>query len=913
MRLSILLFAFLLFFVEAHSQETLTPILTTSYGSHGFSNRNNSFFSLSDSNSNVYNIGTTERDTTFTDVLITKLNPSLKLQWQRKVSFGNTYSHDEPLAAATDSNDNIVVASHSGLENGQSATGTFHLFKYSSTGQQMWSLDFGEFYKQYVFFENDAVKIVLVTIPQNTFQFRFISVNSLGQIESDYIRNDVTNLGITGYSSFNFKPFYHEGKFHILYRHLIDNSSTTQSYLKTVTASGMETISLNATVGTSDVSSGLLTVKAPGEYIISFPSNNFRAIKTAAVNSQGATLWTYITPQTSDYTLFTQYVDASNNFTIISSRKLPAQNDPLKYTVTKFDSQGTFISETENPQINVNSLKRLSDGKTLVYSGNKFWLLDTSHAIINQFDFNEAQAVNDYTYIDNLSVTAACTNNPTISPGSQLNNLRQQIFQWKLKNENNVQTSVNYSFSGLGCSMTGRAFLAIDKDDNYILATSELMTNGVQSNFLDATRKFRLIKYNSNFQLLWQRDVNYDITNVSFQSPSFQTVITDSSGNIYLAGIYVNDSYFYRLLKYSADGDLIYDVEGNHCQKMFFDHDGNLNLSSNIVVDHTFNDYTTSNTIYNPATGSVITTQNFNGLSLLDSFRQNNDLYLYFYDGRNYPGGPPHSYKIYKNGVEISTVSLSAGETYKCHDVDDHGNFVSINMYNAQYRALKMIPGADHQFSSYSAAGGDIVSVSNNGRVFSVSSTNSTYCLYNSDLTLNSTASVPPQTAYNTIYSYNNLFLTSYYGNSLSVFSNDGTYINSYNIPNNLQRLHTGTDSGNNLITVNYISNNSSAGLLNWSRIVMNKLSFTAQSLGIEEVSPGNAHDIRMYPNPASGIVHITSPVPVDKIQVYDVTGKLLIEKAATSLDISALPAAIYIAKIYTSDGQVATHKIIRQ
>ena len=65
--------------------------------------------------------------------------------------------------------------------------------------------------------------------------------------------------------------------------------------------------------------------------------------------------------------------------------------------------------------------------------------------------------------------------------------------------------------------------------------------------------------------------------------------------------------------------------------------------------------------------------------------------------------------------------------------------------------------------------------------------------------------------------------------------------------------------------------------------------------------------ELRLFPNPTSGIFHTNVKVP-HKIDVYDINAKLL----ATSNDIRHLAAGIYFVQITLQDGSIEAKKLIK-
>ena len=71
--------------------------------------------------------------------------------------------------------------------------------------------------------------------------------------------------------------------------------------------------------------------------------------------------------------------------------------------------------------------------------------------------------------------------------------------------------------------------------------------------------------------------------------------------------------------------------------------------------------------------------------------------------------------------------------------------------------------------------------------------------------------------------------------------------------------------------------------------------------------------DVRIYPNPASGVVQIKAQSPIDKVEVLDFQGRLVgVYERPTSIDLSHQPSGLYFLRISSREGQV-TKKLILQ
>ncbi len=83
---------------------------------------------------------------------------------------------------------------------------------------------------------------------------------------------------------------------------------------------------------------------------------------------------------------------------------------------------------------------------------------------------------------------------------------------------------------------------------------------------------------------------------------------------------------------------------------------------------------------------------------------------------------------------------------------------------------------------------------------------------------------------------------------------------------------------------------------------------------GIEDI-PALANQIRVYPNPATDIVHIYSPVKVN-VALTDMAGKLIreVEADSRSLSLEGLAEGVYLLRIADKDGLlIKTEKIIKR
>ncbi len=89
---------------------------------------------------------------------------------------------------------------------------------------------------------------------------------------------------------------------------------------------------------------------------------------------------------------------------------------------------------------------------------------------------------------------------------------------------------------------------------------------------------------------------------------------------------------------------------------------------------------------------------------------------------------------------------------------------------------------------------------------------------------------------------------------------------------------------------------------------------------GVEEVVYGeiNAFGLAVYPSPTSGILQINAENSVSRVDVYNITGKLVstiqnVNERQFEINVSDLPNGMYITNIYDKKGQVVSDKFIKE
>lgn len=77
-------------------------------------------------------------------------------------------------------------------------------------------------------------------------------------------------------------------------------------------------------------------------------------------------------------------------------------------------------------------------------------------------------------------------------------------------------------------------------------------------------------------------------------------------------------------------------------------------------------------------------------------------------------------------------------------------------------------------------------------------------------------------------------------------------------------------------------------------------------------VSDFSKTNLQVYPNPSSDFIKVNGVEKIDKIRLFDVSGKMVLETQSTEADIRKLPAGQYILNVH-SGSDIISRKIIKK
>ncbi|GGF23614.1 T9SS type A sorting domain-containing protein [Flavobacterium limi] len=108
-------------------------------------------------------------------------------------------------------------------------------------------------------------------------------------------------------------------------------------------------------------------------------------------------------------------------------------------------------------------------------------------------------------------------------------------------------------------------------------------------------------------------------------------------------------------------------------------------------------------------------------------------------------------------------------------------------------------------------------------------------------------------------------------------------------------------------------TNNSGLRNLDVDALFMGEAIFD-KFLGTSTPINASSEEIAIFPNPTSDILYISSLLNIEKLYLFDITGKLLLSHSGTKqINIKNLPKGIYAVKVIADSGKVYTKRVIKE
>lgn len=802
---------FLLLTANTSAQEYLDPINTNSFGLNNHTNRDISYFTLVDSNDNIVNIATTERDSTYTDILISKFDSDLNLTWQKRHSIDTGLSYDIPLDLYIDSSNNIILVGRSSFR-ASVGNGLLFILKYNPQGNLLWEKTIGNIdgsdYYDYnhssysASFEDGKLKISYAKLDWGlNSPIHHITIDEAGNI-SEVINVDFPNDGsITTYKN---------GIYYTLARVNDDDGNFyNQFYLIKKTEANEDIFHLNYLENfiyenfTQVLEYYKLQVDDQGNiFLIKTKVEGEGTLTNTKINKDGEIVFSKQFNE--NYNYIGSYFDEANSLNLVIYNH--SNLSVLKVLIDN-SGQDNIIHEVESTNYIGADLK---DESTLFVanSQHEINLYDQDLNFINSFKFSNYYELSDIAKIDNSNIVTSGTSYDKMYPESDFLAQRNII----LEKIDTIEINKNYIFSGEGTSRALRPMVSVDNDNNYIVFSEEKM--GPDNNNIGGSRgplNKSIYKFDSNFNLLWR----VEIPNLIFTQSNW---LIDSNNNIYVNSRIENYNNEYELYKISPTGEIIYNVPSFNGRNMHFDKDYNINIVSSPIHNNvTFDDDTHIYTL-NSNNGALLNTTILEGTEVLRSYNApDGNAYIFLYTGRNTPNDRDSKLKVFKNLHLIFTIDFHMPEAYgdiiahsEASAIDNNGSFFFSSAWGSNdNRIHKVTLDGNYQFLDIDS-NLNRLKVLENGNVFVIQKIRGQSDFGKVKLFDNNLNEI--LTYNNTFYNYSIvleinelILLNSYYDNLVKVVNQNGQLIDEFKLISNLS--YCKIDKNNELVLTGTFGN----------------------------------------------------------------------------------------------------------
>lgn len=483
MKRKLILVLVLLTNVNLYSQIKISPEKEVTYTSPKHTNRDFLNVTLKDSDNNIYLVGSTENDFTFSDIKVIKLDSNLNQLWEREKSFDVGISYDGIMGAHLNSNDELLVICRAAYT---SYNQTFVVLKYNKEGNLEWEhflsdkndpTDFS-FYSYYSYIDqNDNLHIKYKHNIHTELEHYFVTISSSGNEIDKYSkinqfktesstqnRYKITHNDDTYYSisveDLNDAP-YQKFTLHKFNKdkdenHNLNLDSNLISYFNTPFAETWTNVF-------KDKNDGLVLI-APRYGL----ENDFGILY---LNLDGTIKYYKLSDENKDRFVLGVHFDEDNNLIIVSNNKPKSDNNSeLQLTIQKYNENGDIIFEKSND--NPGELVTFEGNNILVYNDNKIHKFDADFNLLETTNIN---SINSYAYrlnslfsIGENFFLSGMSENKMFDQSSYLS--QKDFFIKKSNKENEIST---FTFSGKGTSNISQLEEVVVRDTAYAFSFFE--------------------------------------------------------------------------------------------------------------------------------------------------------------------------------------------------------------------------------------------------------------------------------------------------------------------------------------------------------------------------------------------------------------------------------------------------------
>ncbi|WP_026730290.1 hypothetical protein [Flavobacterium denitrificans] len=650
-----ILLLFLFAFTSSFGQEFLTPTAKKTFALNRHTNRDVSYFSNVDNAGNIIVTSTTERDSTYTDILTTKLDKELNLIWKKRYSIDNYISYDVPLATHIDKNNNIITIGRSVVSNLSNTTGILFVVCYNSEGSELWHYYFDNpstpknynYRFQKSFLDENNILHVVNSVDNEDPQkvdVNFYSFNDKGVVVEKYTQPDLIQF-VGNFNVYN-NFFYRDGFYYMLYRKYVMYTNEPLHYIKKIGKNSVIDVPLNPIIDIEDSNAFVdadLQFDKFNNVFLSYASFKNGFINNIKFDTSLGLLYKTATPNGGMRHLITTYFNLEGHLCLLNYIDKDEVNKSAQLSLLELDDKGSVYKETIKNDIVINNFKKNKDNSFFIETKEAIKVYDEKLNLVRDFQHTGLE-IDDFCKLDNETLIVAGTTYEKGYPTSDYYTELDVVVQ-RIQPEKPLKT---YRYSGEGTSKAFGQKILIDNKNNYIIASEEkLGPDNLEIGGSRGPLQRNLYKYDSNLKLLWTIEIPYNI--IGPLTSEDVNIIIDLENNIYINA--KTEDGKYKFLKISEQGNLLFDVPSYQSSNIYFDKEKNINvvslpISNPITIDE-------DTTIYNLSSkdGRLLTSKVFEGVNYLGNFTsKNGDSYTYMFPGDNNPYNNTNPrIEVYKN------------------------------------------------------------------------------------------------------------------------------------------------------------------------------------------------------------------------------------------------------------------------
>ena len=898
------------------SQELLSPISSETFGLNNHTNRDISYFSHVDTNLNTIIIGTTEKDSTFTDVLVTKIDTNSNLVWQKHVSQETNLSYDIPVKSFININNETYIIGRSSF-NQSNSNGLIFIIKFNENGDIAYNITIGNTdgtdYADYRYMDVDLNSDGSLNLVYNPIEYDtatnndliFLKINNEGNVINSFTKN-ISQNGIVG--EIKNETFY------FLTREPVDENNDTYSYnyYKIENANNQYDFQItnpeflsyyNNSVLSTQVK---LTIDNNGACYLSCnntsDNDTTEKINLSKIDSNNSMLYSVTTPSTDNYSFVGAFINNQNeNIAVVNN----INNNTIDFI--SVDESNIIQTQTNSSSILATGFKKNNDGSFfLTTSNSNILLFSDTLTELTSFNTSNSFELIDFSKIDNETISTIGTSYSKMFPASDF----YTQLDIEAEKVNSTQIVNDYSYSGIGTSKAFQQRVIIDNENNYlVLVTEKMGPEYLGVGGANPPLNKRIIKYNSELVKLWEVEIPDYIFNLVNHGGKDIDYFIDASNNLFLNLPRAGNSYGlgYDLYKVTPSGILEF-VNNTYVVNEFYGNEDYIFMAWNYFL------YEDSSKFYvlDKTTGSLISEIELGHEEFLEIFTIGDDYYFYTFE--NITNNTPDFIYLYKNGVKQYTRSLSNNYGIYPYHIDEEGTLFFSTRNPPENRLNRL--DISNNYSFYNTVD-NIYGLKqfNNGNKFLFLDNNNTLIL-DSDLNfITDGEDIDVSTIYLMAHG-NYILLGTYYDNSIRVIDTNGSIVKHFYLQSGfLHNWYSKFDNQGNLIMVGEDNNRIyTFNEYGWARGFIHNFGTIDNQLDIDDFYTNNLNtEVNEYPNPTSHAITIKiNGNTIDTATLFDMSGKQIKIFNKSDIDLNDFESGIYLMRIVTTSKDIINTKIIK-